>query len=199
MVHQSQCLLVPYNSCSVVLLGKPFHRQHLCAVFYSYVLLLYVPHLLRECHLCLELGLPQEDLLLCLACLAHLPYFLGLQSHLPKVFVTLLCLKAICCGSGLFIYYSELVTKIGSSRLARTNSGVLDIPWWQTPCLFLCEKDSGEHRHFNLCWGIHCLLLDFLFHQLSSWQELTQWKFLIGKTSHQFPGKAWPHLWHCLS
>lgn len=38
VVHQSQCVVVPYNSCSVVLLGKPFHRQHLCAVFHFYVL-----------------------------------------------------------------------------------------------------------------------------------------------------------------
>ena len=83
--------------------------------------------------------------------------------------------------------------------MVSTNSKVSDIPWWQTQCLFLCGKDSGDHRHHNLCWGIHCLLLDFSWHHLSSWQELTQCKLLLLKTSHQFRGKAWLHLSQHLS
>ena len=52
----------------------------------------------------------------CLACLATFPPFWVFSPIYLKSLCCSFAEKAICCGSGLFAYYSELVTKIRSSQ-----------------------------------------------------------------------------------
>ena len=78
---------------------QAFPQQHLCAVFYFYVL--YIGEFFFMYHIYCGNAIfvwcsccPKwTSCYVCLACLAHLPSFLGLQFHLSKVFVLLLCLK----------------------------------------------------------------------------------------------------------